>query len=190
MAESLDWFEKAIATLGPVHEAQPLDVTARQFLVNSHASRAQAFDLRQNFAEAIEDWDKAIALTTPDEQRPFRVNRAKSRLQAGMVVEAVAEIDELTKTSNWNADQWYNFACVYAVASGQSADKKAEYADRAMEFLTTAVEAGCNDAAHIEADTDLDPLREREDFKKLLAELEKKFQPMQEVIPPPKEGIK
>jgi hypothetical protein len=30
------------------------------------------------------------------------------------------------------------------------------------------------DAAHMKKDTDLDPLREREDFKKLIAELEKR----------------
>lgn len=35
-------------------------------------------------------------------------------------------------------------------------------------------------------DTDPDPLREREDFKKLVAELEKKFPPPKEVTPPPK----
>jgi len=67
--------------------------------------------------------------------------------------------------------QWYNFACIYSVASSKIADKKQEYADRAMELLGTAVEQGFNDAAHIAEDSDLDPLRERDDFKKLLAEL-------------------
>ena len=35
-------------------------------------------------------------------------------------------------------------------------------------------------------DTDPDPLREREDFKKLVAELEKKFPPPKEAVPTPK----
>ena len=56
-----------------------------------------------------------------------------------MVAEAVAEVAALTQSSNWNAGEWYNFACVYAVASGKIADKKQEYADRAMELLTLAV---------------------------------------------------
>ena len=59
------------------------------------------------------------------------------------------------------------------MASGKIADKKTEYADRAMELLAKAVGAGFKDAAHMKTDTDLDPLRNREDFKKLLAELEK-----------------
>jgi Tfp pilus assembly protein PilF len=47
-------------------------------------------------------------------------------------------------------------------------------ADRAMELLQKAVKAGYKDAAHMAKDTDLDPLRGREDFKKVLAELEGK----------------
>ena len=35
-----------------------------------------------------------------------------------------------------------------------------------------AVKAGFKDAAHISKDTDLDPLLQREDFKKLLNELQ------------------
>ena len=41
-----------------------------------------------------------------------------------------------------------------------------------MDLLQKAVKAGYKDAAHMKKDPDLDPLRAREDFKKLLAELE------------------
>ena len=89
----------------------------------------------------------------------------------------MAEVAELTKKPSWTAGQWYNFACVYSFASAKIADKKNEYADRAMELLQKAVKAGWNDAKHTANDTDLDPLRDREDFKKLLADLEKKAWP-------------
>ena len=56
-----------------------------------------------------------------------------------MVAEAVAEVAELTKTAVWSVGQWYDFACVYSVASGKIADKRTEYADRAMELLQKAV---------------------------------------------------
>ena len=42
-----------------------------------------------------------------------------------------------------------------------------------MELFQKAVEAGWTEAAYMNTDTDLDPLRERDDFKKLLADLEK-----------------
>jgi hypothetical protein len=89
------------------------------------------------------------------------------------VAEAVAEIAELTKSPNWDVSQWYDFACLCALASGKSADRKQEYADRAMDLLHRAVKADYRDAAHMKKDTDLDPLRGREDFQKLLRELEK-----------------
>jgi hypothetical protein len=89
------------------------------------------------------------------------------------VTEAVAEVADLTKSERWDADQWYDFACVYAVASGKIDGKKQEFGDRAMDLLQRAVKAGFKDAAHIAKDTDLDPLRDRDDFKKLLADLEK-----------------
>jgi serine/threonine protein kinase/tetratricopeptide (TPR) repeat protein len=171
--ESPGWFDKAIATLATVHRAEPRDVTAKQFFRNSHWGRAMAYDRLMKRTEALQDWDRAIELSPPAEQLGFRASRANSRLRAGMVAEAVAEVAELTKSTNWNADQWYSFACIYAVASGKIADKKREYADRAMELLTLARAAGYKDAAHMKKDTDLDPLREREDFKKLIAELEK-----------------
>ncbi len=44
----------------------------------------------------------------------------------------------------------------------------------AIDWLKQAVAAGYKDVEHMKKDTDLDPLREREDFKKLIAELEAK----------------
>ena len=65
-------------------------------------------------------------------------------------------------------------AAVQAKTPGADATRLAQDdADRAMQWLHKAVQAGYKDAAHMKKDTDLDPLREREDFKKLLAELEK-----------------
>jgi tetratricopeptide (TPR) repeat protein len=48
------------------------------------------------------------------------------------------------------------------------------YADAAMKVLHAAVSKGYKAVAHMKRDTDLDPLRQREDFQKLTAELEQK----------------
>ncbi len=172
-ADSLEWFARAIRTLTPVHKREPRNVRARQYLRNSHWSRAQALDQLHKSAEAVKDWDRVIELSTKAEQGWFHALRATSLLQAGQAAEAVTEVAELTKQSNWNAGQWYDFACVYAVASGKIAEKKQVYADRAMELLQKAVKAGWKNAAHMRKDTDLDAIRNRDDFNKLLAELEK-----------------
>jgi tetratricopeptide (TPR) repeat protein len=100
-----------------------------------------------------------------------RAIRAISRVNAGRVSEGIAEIADFAKSSDWNGENWYNFACVYAVAAGKSPQKKQEYGDRAMELLNKAVQAGFKDAAQMKQDTDLASLHEREDFKKLVAKL-------------------
>jgi serine/threonine protein kinase len=46
------------------------------------------------------------------------------------------------------------------------------YGDAAMKLLREAVSKGFKDVVHMKKDTDLDPLRTRDDFQKLVAELE------------------
>jgi hypothetical protein len=48
------------------------------------------------------------------------------------------------------------------------------YGDAAMKLLRDAVNKGYKDVAHMKKNTDLDPLRQRDDVQKLLAELEGK----------------
>jgi tetratricopeptide (TPR) repeat protein/tRNA A-37 threonylcarbamoyl transferase component Bud32 len=170
---SLEWFNKAIAVLTPVYDQDRRFPTPRLFLRNSHLGRAMAKDLLGKSAEAIRDWDRAVELSPAPEQGGMRANRALSLLEAGQVKEAVAEVAELTKTSNWAPEYWYAFAGVYATASNKSPEKKQQYADRAMELLRQAVKAGFRNAAILKKDGNLNPLRGREDFKKLLQELEK-----------------
>jgi serine/threonine protein kinase/Flp pilus assembly protein TadD len=171
-ADSLQWFDIAIRTLNAVCHTEPADIKARRFLRNNYKERAHAYDRLQKYSDAVRDWDKAIELSPMPERPPIQALRAISQIQGGLVTEAIAEVEQLTKVTKWPPDQWYDFACVYSNASGKMPDNKQEYADRAMEFLRKAVNAGFKDAANMAKDTDLDPLREREDFKKLIAELD------------------
>ena len=55
-----------------------------------------------------------------------------------------------------------------------------------MELLQKAARFGYKDSAHLKTDTHLDPVRERDDFKNLVIELEKKFPPPRELAPVPR----
>ena len=172
--DSLAWYDQAIDILSPIHRAEIRDVTVKQSLRNSHTGRAMAYDQLSQFAKAVKDWDRAVELSPLFEQPRFRASRATSRLKAGMVAEAVAEVAELTNIPGTPAPILYDYACVYAVASGKLANKQAEYADRAMTLLRQAVRAGFRDTASLRQDTALDPLRDRDDFKALLAQMQAK----------------
>ena len=99
---------------------------------------------------------------------------------------ATAELWE--KVNRTDADSLYDAACYRAIAAGVQAKTPGADAARlakadtdwAMRWLHQAVRAGYKNAAHMKKDTDLDRLRDRADFKKLLAELEK-------AAPPPRE---
>jgi tetratricopeptide (TPR) repeat protein len=82
-----------------------------------------------------------------------------------------SDADSLYNSARWRAVT----AAVDKQSSGADADRHAvEDADCAIDWLRKAVAAGYTDAAHVRADKDLDVLRDRKDFKKLLAELEVK----------------
>jgi hypothetical protein len=77
----------------------------------------------------------------------------------------------------------YNIACVFSGSSVAAAKDgkltpadrtrlKAQYADRAMESLHQAVAKGFQNAAALKSDPDLAPLRSREDFQKLVQEVD------------------
>jgi tetratricopeptide (TPR) repeat protein len=172
--ESLGWFEKAIRTLTAVYEHNRRSVPAGQFLRNSYWNRAQIYYHLRKFTEAIADWDRAIELSPLAEQPRLRAGRGRSRIHVGQFAEAVAEVAELSMNPSWPALEWYNFACIYSFASGKSTEKKQEYADRAMDLLRKAVKEGWNAAAHMANDPDLDPIRGRDDFNKLIEGLAKK----------------
>jgi tetratricopeptide (TPR) repeat protein len=83
--------------------------------------------------------------------------------------------------------------CVPIVARHDKLDDKHRkeasqlYGDAAMKLLREAASKGWKDVAHMKKDTDLDPLRERQDFKKLVAELQAKAEKLGETAPPQRE---
>ncbi len=111
-----------------------------------------------------------------------RFNRAAVLAQRGDHARATEEAEALVRQGDLPA-LVYNAACVFsrAVAGADHDTKlsytdrnhlKARYADRAMEYLRQAVAKGWRRPSIMKVDRDLDPLRAREDFQKLLAELE------------------
>jgi tetratricopeptide (TPR) repeat protein len=85
------------------------------------------------------------------------------------------------KLNRTDPDSLYSAACFRAITASvlRAADKSPgtnrpadDEADRAMDWLKQAVTAGFKNAAHMKQDKDLDAVRGRDDFKKLMAELE------------------
>ena len=187
-ADSLPWYDKAVHTLTGVVTQNPANVTARLSLRDSHLGRAKAFDVLDRRADADRDWDKAIELVDDKARPAVRAERANSRLRAGRAADAV--VAELATSDAWDAGQWYDFACVTAVASRKLPAHRDEYAARAVELLRQAVAKGWDDRIHMAFDTDLDPVRHRPDYQALLAEMRAKPAAGPEAAPPPRAVVK
>jgi hypothetical protein len=80
---------------------------------------------------------------------------------------------------------WYEYACTYSLAANRLSAKQIEYADRAMELLTQAVKFGYDNATRLRSDSDLTLLQDRDDFRKLVAELESKANASKLISKPP-----
>jgi tetratricopeptide (TPR) repeat protein len=181
----LAWYAKAITLLEPVVRQEPRLVAERFYLRNAHWGRAVALDGLGRHADAVKAWDRVLELNAvPAQESGFRHGRARSLARAGEHARAVAEANALAGANEVAAGTLYDLAGVCAVASaavrdaktpGADAARHAEtYAARAVELLRQAVAKGYKDADRLNKDKDLDALRDREDFRKLVAELEKK----------------
>jgi hypothetical protein len=115
-------------------------------------------------------------MSSASERPSIRTERAASQLKAGDHAQATRVADEVASAEEVTSDALYNAACIFSLASGKvkNAQQEELYAGRAMELLRQAVLKGFHDLAHMKKDTDLDPLRKRQDFQKLIAELEAK----------------
>jgi tetratricopeptide (TPR) repeat protein len=87
----------------------------------------------------------------------------------------VADFPEAASSARTKRDVstcMYSLACIQALTVLKSADP-VKQGDLAMDTLTKAVRAGFNDPSSIAKDKDLNALRNRADFKGLLAEMQK-----------------
>jgi hypothetical protein len=98
-------------------------------------------------------------------------------------VEALAAFQEgrrlLESMQNPGSLELYNLACVYAqlgvllqqAAKPLTSAERETLANKAMEALRRSIAAGMRDFTQMERDHDLDPLRQRPDFRQLMQEI-------------------
>ena len=109
---------------------------------------------------------------------------------AGAAADARRALFLFEELPSRTSEDWWETACCHAMLAGLAGINGAEVsaaegnaeADRAMALLRKAVGMGYRDAA-FRTESTLDPLRQREDFKELLAELEKPSPATPEIKP-------
>lgn len=99
-----------------------------------------------------------------DEQRQYE--EAVKALQDKNLKRSCELFDTLLKAPKRTADVLYNAGCAYSLYSAELKGKESDdAAQKAIAALKRSTEAGWKDMAHAAEDSDLDPLRQRKDFK-------------------------
>jgi serine/threonine-protein kinase len=169
---SLVWYARAIATLEPVLNKDSRLVEAREFLRNSHYSRAMALDVLGRHADAAKDWTRVTKLSEPVQQSEYEMRHADSLARTGAPDQALQIVEHELPALKNNDEALYNAACVFSLASVKSPTAAREQrAARAVELLRQAIAKGYKNVARLKTNRQLDPLRNRDDFKKLMQEL-------------------
>jgi tetratricopeptide (TPR) repeat protein len=182
--ESLGDFQRALELVRPLQgtESSPLDTLAT--LRDIYAGRAHAYLALRQYAEALRDWDEAIACDW-DCSPVLRAYRAICLARLRDIERAAAEADRLYQEHPKTGSLLYNLACVHAVIAevlAQDQQKPPEqnpqreaHALQALDLLRQAADLGYFRTPHrldyLQRDPDLDVLRNREDFKRLLEKL-------------------
>jgi serine/threonine protein kinase/tetratricopeptide (TPR) repeat protein len=179
-AEAMKLYGEALALqkarLGPDHPDT----------LQSMCGLAESLSMLQRGAEAVPIIDEVVQRAAgqafdPDLLQGALGVRLRHFAKAGDASRCRQTAEMWERLKRTDADSLYRAACMRAVtagvlrgaekscAGGEQADAEA---DRAMAWLRQAVAAGYRDAAHVKEDKDLDALRDRPDFTKLVRTME------------------
>jgi hypothetical protein len=168
-SKAADWYAKA------------LDIPKRFAKPGVFRNEVGILESRLHFCRAAADAliDPAAALKQAEELRlPVLAAVTAALARQKKPDKAIAAADLLAANAK-TPGHLYDAACVYALCMplADKAEAKEKRAARAVELLRQALAKGLKDAAQLKKDTDLDALRERDDFKKFLMEVEAAARP-------------
>jgi serine/threonine-protein kinase len=178
---ALEWFDKAQAKLEEVRRRDRTNARAAAFLRNTHWNRGFALSELRRDAVALGEWDRAATFPASDaERRSLQLGRALALARLGKYGEAVPLAEQLAGRPDLADFDCVRAARVLSLAAGQAGRQELaeKYAAGAVALLRQAQAKGYfkdpRNVTSLKKDKDLDPLRQRPDFQKLLKELSPK----------------
>jgi serine/threonine-protein kinase len=172
--EALAWYGRALGTLEPIVARDPRLILARAYLASAYHGRAETLDRLGRQPEAARDWDKALSFIDPKEKAALELAHAQSLLQANDAAGALRMAERAVDAAKADVHALYAAARFWAQASvklpGEAQERSAR---RAVDLLRQAVSKGYRDLDRLEKESDLDPLRRRQEFTKLLQDVRK-----------------
>ncbi len=171
-AAGLPYLDRALILLEGVRTRAPEDAEARDFLYSTHYQRAETFAALRRHADAVREWDRALALDRDPRRSGIALLRAVNLARLGERARAAAEAEELVRGDNPTPGFLLIAASVCAVAAAARDEPQAErYAARAVALLRRAADRAGAALPHVHGylthNPDLAGLRARADFREL-----------------------
>ncbi|MFL5328247.1 MAG: tetratricopeptide repeat protein [Gemmataceae bacterium] len=173
VAGALESYDRAIQVLESAFEKTPTHAALREALGHAFEQRAAAKMWQNRLSDAQADWRRAVALA-PENTRPAQLARWGMLLaRAGFVIEATLAIEPLIGAHS-TGETLYLAARIFSRIAVATNDDDADYSARALELLQQAIDKGYRDFELMKFDEEFAPLRERGEYRKLIAEWERK----------------
>jgi tetratricopeptide (TPR) repeat protein len=183
--QAIDLYGRAIALLEALLKREPHDARARNILANTYTGRAYQYQGAKRYADELKDWDNAIEWSEAAGRAWRRTHRAWTLATVGEHARAAAEASAVLENPEGDSIV-FNAAAALALAhqvAGAdprlSAEERAAVADGyavpAVAAFRRLQAAGFFRIPEHQAylkDSDLDSLRGRDDFQRLLREVE------------------
>lgn len=183
--EAFQWYSRSIAILQAILEHNPEHADAEYWVSLAHWGRALACESLGRHADALKDWERALEFDQGANRAQFLLRVALAFTFLGEHHGPAGEADNLSRAKDNQSETLYDLARIYARASTNvmtderlsqaDREKLAEsYAVRSIEMLARTGNYFKNPANRdaLRNNSDFDPLRDHEDFKNLLRELE------------------
>ncbi len=191
--EAEQWSGRATRLFTEYYEKFPNTPDTQKQLRSTHWIRSVALHWQGRSIEAIPEIDLSLKYTPdPDKPNPMML-RTRYVAKTGNHKAAEAKIMELLKTPPtgemlrwfyWDAALGYA-QCARAVQGDEKLSSM--YGDKAINVLRKAVAEGVDYSVFPRMDPDLIPLRDRGDFREIVAELWTKFPSQRVRAPAPRE---
>jgi serine/threonine-protein kinase len=190
--EALAWYDQEIRLLEEALRQEPRHAEAKKFLCYGHWARAETLAKLDRHADALKEWDTALNLDAGLRRAELRMHRALALARVNDHTRAAAEAQELAQDKKLAGEKLFFLAGVYGLCirvvrqdtglqTGEQEVLAGRFVEGAMGLLVRARTAGFFKAPpnveRLKKDENLDSLRPRADFKKLLREVEAKAKP-------------
>ncbi len=153
-------YEKAVSLFEKASEVRPEDYQAPIFIANTYRDLKLFDKARKETQRALVSVEKHLQLNPNDSRALYLGGTVLSEL--GKIDKALEWCKRATVIDPNDSAIQYNAACIYSL-SGKI--------DQALDYFEGAIDSGFASKEWIETDSDLDPIRNKPRFKKIMAKL-------------------